>query len=498
MTVLVRGGQVLGGSDAALETVDVLVEGDRIVRVGPGLEATDGARTIDASGCFVLPGLINAHTHGHNTLPRGRAGTWTLEDLLNHAPAMNAHRTVEDQYLSAAVGALEMAKTGCTAAYDLFMSSPAPSLEELEAVVRAYTEVGLRAVIAPAVADRVFYETVPGLLDRLPPDLRGTVEGFRPAATEDLLRLTEEAVRRWDGAAEGRIRMAVAPTIPGLCSDEFLRGCLRLVREYGVGLHTHLAESKVQVVYALERWGKTPVAALAELGLLGPWFVGAHAIWLTDDDIRLLADAGAAVAHNPGSNLRLGAGIAPLREMLDRGLAVGLGTDGSACSDNQNLFEALRIAPLVSTIRFPHDPERWIDAATAWSLVTAGSARVLGLADDVGAIAPGRKADLVLLRADGLFLRPLADPVTALVYAETGANVETVLVEGRVVVDQGRAVGIDETRLYARIQEAAERQREQGAEAWALAERLAPYVRSASRAAAAMSYPINRYAASLA
>ena len=495
MAVLIRGGQVLGGSPVTPVTADVLIDGDRIAAVGPALPAPDGARTIDAAGRIVLPGLINSHTHAHNNLARGRAGTWTLEDLLNHGPAMNGHRTSEDQYLSAAIGALEMVKTGCTAAYDLFMAVPAPTGESIEAVVRAYADVGMRAIVAPAVADIVFHQTVPGLLDLLPTDLRRTVERIEAAPTEGLLRLTEIAIRRWHGSADGRIRIAVSPTIPGQCSDQLLAGCLRLVREHGVGLHTHLAESKVQAVHARRRWGATIVERLAELGLLGPHFVGAHAIWLTDGDIRTMAEAGAMVAHNPASNLRLGAGIAAVRELIDGGVTIGLGTDGSACSDNQNLFEVLRVAALVSTVRFPHDPRRWLGAPTVWELATAGSARVLGMADDLGAVAPGRLADLVLLRAESSFLRPLNDPLTALVYAETGASVETVLVGGRVVVEQGRVVTVDEAGLYARAQRAAERQRARGAEAWALAEQLTPYIGAACRAAIATPFAVNRYAA---
>jgi 5-methylthioadenosine/S-adenosylhomocysteine deaminase len=374
------------------------------------------------------------------------------------------------------------------------MAIPAITSEGMEAVVRAYSDAGMRAVVAPAVADIVFYRTVPGLLDLLPDDLRGVVEAMQPAPTKGLLELTEQVIRRWHGAADGRVHTAVAPTIPNQATDEFLAGCARLAREYGVGVHTHLAESKVQVIESQRRWGKTIVERLADHGLLDARFVGAHAIWLTGDDIRRLGDAGAAVAHNPGSNLRLGCGIAPVREMLDAGLAVGLGTDGSVCADNQNLFEALRIASVVSTIRFPHATERWLDAATVWRLVTAGSARVLGVAGDLGAIAPGRKADLVLLRADSVFLRPLADPLNALVYAETGASVETVLVDGRVVLENGRVTTLDETRIYARVQEAADRQRARSGEAWELARRLAPHVAAACRAAVAIPLSINRYA----
>ena len=495
MTVLVRGGQVLAGDPGKLQRADVLVEGDRIAALAPGLTAPAGARVIEAAGHLVVPGMGNAHTHAHGSLARSRVGSWTLEDLLIHAPANSGFRSAEDEYLSAAIGAIEMLKTGCTAAYDLYIAVPAITDETFEAVVHAYTDVGVRVVLAPAVADVVFYQTVPGLIDLLPADLRRTVQDIQPSPTKGLLELTERAIRRWHGSAEGRVRVAVAPTIPNQATDELLDGGAALCREYGVGFHTHLAESKVQVVESRRRWGKSIVARLRDHRVLGPGFVGAHSVWLDDDDVRMLADTGAAVAHNPGSNLRLGVGIAPVREMLDRGVAVGLGTDGSTCSDNQNLFEALRFAASLSTLRFPHETARWLDADTVWGLATRGSARVVDQAADLGVLAPGRKADLVLLRADSVFLRPLGDLVKALVYAETGASVDTVLVDGRVVLEGGRVTTVDESSIYARAQEAADRQRERGAAAWEVAERLAPYVAAACRGAVAAPLPINRFAA---
>jgi 5-methylthioadenosine/S-adenosylhomocysteine deaminase len=498
VALLIRGGRVLRGSDSGLEEADVLVDGDRIAAVAPQLAGPAAAELLDARAFLVLPGLINAHTHAHNNLLRGLAGRWTLEDLLNHGPALNANRTAEDHYVSAAIGAVEMLKTGCTTAYDLFMAIPAPGGPDMDAVARAYTDVGMRAVLAPAVADIAFYETVPGLVELLPKELRRAVEALRPAPTAGLLHLVADAIRRLHGAAGGRIRVGLAPTIPTQCTDEFLAGCVRLAREHGVGVHTHLSESKMQAIAAQRRWGQTTVARLADLGLLGPGFVGAHGVWLTDDDIRRLADAGGAIAHNPASNLRLGSGLAAVREMLDAGVTVGLGTDGSMCSDNLNLFEAMRLAGLVGNVRFPHHTERWIGAAEVWRMATAGSARALGLDADIGAIEPGRKADLVLLRADSTFLRPLNDVVGALVYAETGADVDTVLVGGRPVVKGGRVLTVDESRLRARAQEAADRVRAKNTDAWALADALAPYISTACRAAAAWPYPVNRYAAPVA
>jgi 5-methylthioadenosine/S-adenosylhomocysteine deaminase len=495
MALLIRGGHVLDGETGRLALADVLIDGQRISAVGPHLASAANTEILDAAGFLVIPGFANAHTHAHNNLLRGLAGRWTLEDLLNHGPALNANRTPEDHYVSAALGAVEMLKTGCTGAYDLFMGLPAPGPEDAEAIARAYDDVGMRAVIAPAVADLVFYNTVPGLLELLPKPLRQTVDSIRSAPTEGLLRLSEDILRRWPSTSGGRIRAALAPTIPTQCTEAFLQGCARLAREHGALLHTHLAESKVQAIASQKRWGKTAVAHLEELGLLGPRFVGAHGVWLTADDIKRLGDAGAAIAHNPASNLRLGSGIAAVREMLEGGVTVGLGTDGAMSSDNLNLFEAMRMAALVGNVRFPHDSTRWLQAAEVWSLATRGSARLLGLGDDLGVVAPGRLADLVLLRSDSTFLRPLNDALGSLVYAETGADVDTVLVGGRIVVRGGRVLTVDEERLRARAQAAADRIRAANADAWRLADELSPYVAQACQAAVAMPYPVNRYAA---
>jgi cytosine/adenosine deaminase-related metal-dependent hydrolase len=229
--------------------------------------------------------------------------------------------------------------------------------------------------------------------------------------------------------------------------------------------------------------------------MLGPHFVGGHGVWITNEDIRQLADTGSMVAHLPASNLKLGSGIAPVSEMLDHGVTVGLGTDGSMSSDNQNMFEAMRFAALVSRVRFPHHPERWVGAQSAWNMATTGSARVLGLENDVEKIEPGYKADLVLLRADSIFLRPLNNAINALVYAETGASVATVIIDGRVVLENGRVLRVNEQQLLHRAQETAGRLREHNTAAWAFAEQLTPYIKMSYQAIIAKPYPINRYAA---
>ncbi len=494
MPLLIRNGKIPGEQGKAPVRADVLVVRDRLAEIGPDRRAPGGAETIDATGQLILPGLINAHTHAHNNLMKGTADNWTLEDLLNHGGALNANRTLEDHYLSAALGAVEMLKSGCSAAYDLFMGIPLPTAEVIEAVATAYRDVGLRAVVAPAVADIAFYRTVPFFLELLPPDLLGRVQEMKAAPTDQLLTMTEEGIRRWNGAAEGRIRVGIAPTIPGQCTDEFLDGCVRLAREYGAGVHTHLVETKVQALFGQRRWGKTVTAHLAEIGLLNSKFVGAHGVWLTEEDIHILADRGASIAHNPASNLKLGSGIAPVRELLDAGVNVGLGCDGSMSSDNQNIFEAMRVAALVGKVRFPHRPQRWIGARDTWEMVTRGSARVLDWGHEIGELAPGRKADLTLLKEASPYLQPLNDFLNALSYAETGQDVATVLVDGRVVLDRGRVTTVDENRLRARAQERADALRGQNTATWNFAETLAPHLAKAAQQAVALPFPVNRYA----
>ena len=493
--IAITGGRVFLMPSSTLERADILIDGDTIIAVGESLRIPPDSIVLDATGRIVLPGLINAHTHAHNNLAKGTGDNWTLEDLRNHGPAIYSNRTPEEQYLSAAIGAVEMLKTGCTAAYDQFAAFPALTEEGVEAVIRAYSDVGTRAVLAPSTSDQVFYRAVPGLLDVLPEDLKRAVMAIQPAPAQQLLRLTKAAIQRWDGTAEGRIRMATAPVIPGECSDEFFSGCAKLSRDLGVGLHTHLAETKVQAVSACKRWGKTLVAHLAEIGVLGPSFVGGHGVWITDADMRLLAESGASIAHNPASNLKLGAGIAPVQELREHGVTVGIGADGSMSSDNQNMFEAMRFAALVNKVRFPHEPDRWLGAHDVWAMATTAGARVLGMAEDIGAIAAGKKADIILLKSNSIFLRPMNNVLNSLVYAESGADVEAVLVGGRVVVEQGRVTTVDEEALRDRAQVALEESLSRNTKLWAMAERMTPFVRAACRACASLPHPINRYAA---
>ncbi|MBI3827502.1 MAG: amidohydrolase [Candidatus Rokubacteria bacterium] len=473
---IIRGGRVLDVTGDRAEPADVLVDGGVIRDIGrPGTAAPEGAAVLDARDRLLIPGLVNAHTHAHGALARGLPGDRVpLEMLLTTGAALGGSRGLEDKYLSAQLSAIEMVRKGCTACYDLFVEYPTPTVDGTYAVARAYRDVGMRAVVAPMMADRTLFQALPGLLDALPEAERQRVDALRTSPYEASAAACRDILRDWP-FDRARVRPALGPTIPLHCSDEFLTACRDLAREYDVPLQTHLAESRGQAVLGLRKYGKTLTAHLADLGLLGPRFSGAHGVWLDADDVRRLADAGASVAHNPMSNLRLGSGVAATRLMLDGGLRVGVGTDSASSSDSQNMFEALRWASYLSRIG-TLDYRRWLSAPEAFTMATTGSAAVLGMQGQIGRLAPGYRADIVLLDLTRPEYVPLNDVLLQLVFAEGGASVDSVMIDGRVVLDRGRLLTVDEAKVRASAEAAAARLREANAGAVAAARALEDYV----------------------
>ena len=493
MKQIIRGGRLLDIARHAAEPADILIDGDTVREIGPpGTAAPADAATLDATGRLLMPGLVNAHTHGHNNLAKSLGDRWTLELLLNAAPWITGGRTLEDKYLSTLIGAVEMIRKGCTAAYDLSFELPAPTPEGLEAVGRAYADAGMRAVVAPMMADRTFHRALPGLLDALPADLRREAAAISLEPFETSMAAWERALATWPFSHD-RVRLALAPTIPHHCSEAFLRAASRAAAEHGAGFHTHLAESKVQALAGMQLYGMTQTAWLDSLGILGPRFTAAHAVWLDGDDMRRLADAGAAVAHNPGSNARLGNGLAAARALIDAGVRVGIGTDACTCSDNLNMFEAMRIASMVSRVQ-ELDCERWLATEEILDLATHGSAGVLGFDDEIGAIEPGRRADIVFLDLAHVNYVPLNDPVIQIVHGEDGTGVESVMIGGRMVLERRRMVTVDEEKLARDAAVAAERLAAVNADARFRAERLAGAVGRYGLARSREDYHVERHA----
>jgi len=490
---ILRGGRLLDAQGRSAPLKDILIRDGAILEVGePGLAAPEGAALVDASRHLLHPGLVNGHTHGSGALLRGFRDRMNLELLLLVVPARFASQTLQIKYLNTYLGAVEMALKGCTLAYDLTFGLPAASIEELVVMGQAYRDAGIRAVMAPMLADTSFYAALPGFREQLPAELAALVTEDGGADTANILALMQQALHDWPHDRD-HVKLGIAPTIPTHCSDELMRGSDRLVREYGTVMQSHIGEAKYQAVTAKQRYGKTMLAHVDELGLIGPHFSVAHGIWLDDDDMKRLADKGASISHNPGSNMRLGSGIADSRRMLDLGVNLAIGTDGPASADNQNMYEAMRGAAQVSYVRQP-DHRLWLTAPEIVRAATEGGARMAGF-DHVGAIEAGKRADIVFLTLDHPNWMPINDPAAQLVLAEDATAVRHVMVDGRFIVRDGRHVSADLPKLADEAEAARDHMRSANVEATARVAKLEEAVTAFCRGLSSTPYPVERYAA---
>jgi 5-methylthioadenosine/S-adenosylhomocysteine deaminase len=450
---LIAGGRVWESGSRSWGDVDIMIDGPRIAAVGANLPRRGVEHVVDARGKLVIPGLVNTHTHGHNNLLKGTGDCRWLEGHINAMTAVGRW-SPRDLYLSTMVGIIEMLRSGTTAVYDMVR---APTDEHVAAAVQAYADAGMRAVIAPAITDLPFVDSVPGLAERLPADVVAAARASGPPSADTCLAFAERAVLSWHDSGDGLIGMAVAPLTADSCSDELIAGAARLSRRLGVGTHMHLLESKYQAINGVRRsGGATWVEHLHVLGYLGPESTFAHGVWLTDAELTLLAASGSTVVHNPASNLKLGSGLAPIADYLSAGVNVALATDGSASGDTLDMFAAMWLAAMMTHARTPR-VERWLTAAEVFDLATARGARSLGLEGRIGTLAIGALADVVVIDPDDARMTPLNNAMTQLVYCGVGGLVETVVVNGRVVVENSAVVRIDEHSLLDEARQAAVR-----------------------------------------
>ncbi len=477
--ILIRGATILtlDPADTVHQPGDILIEDGRIAAVGmlPAAEATRCDRVIEGRNRLAVPGLVNAHTHSPLNLTKGTGERLSHPAFMWLNQADTAQRTPREIYVSAMLGCIEMLRTGTTAVIDNFPEQTF-GLADVEAVVSAYRDAGMRAVVALRIFDGEYGDIYPadgaGSGD-LSADLR-RLSPLRPRPVEELRDLCAEAIRRWHGA-EGRIGIFPAPSNPIRCSDALLRMCQELAERHGVGVHTHLLETRIQSEIARRQYGCTMVQHLDRLGLLTHRLSCAHTIWIEEEDIGRMAERRAVVVHNPESNLKIGTGFAPVPAMVARGVPVALGTDGGSTNDNQILQNAMQLATIVHRPREPRR-ERWITARDALRMATQGGARAMLLEEALGSIAVGRRADLALYDLTAPWWTPLNDPVQQLVHSENGSSVDTVLVDGRVVVQGGRITGFDADAILAEARPMLAAIRERNRDLLRLARRMAEVV----------------------
>ncbi len=424
---------VVAMDDAGTELAgaSVLVEDGAIVWVGSGAPPEEPDERLDGRGTIAIPGLVNTHHHLYQALTRARAREQGLFGWLTELYPVWEGLDAEWERAAARVGLAQLALSGCTTTTDHHYVHPAGAGDLLEVEIDVARELGIR--FHPCRGSMDLGESDGGL----PPD--SVVE-----RTDDALARSREAVERHHDPAPGSmLRIAIAPCSPFSVTERLMRESAELARELGVALHTHLAETLDEERFCLERFGRRPLELMDDWGWLGPdvWF--AHAVHLDEKDVRRIADTRTGVASCPSSNLRLGAGIAPVRALVEHGARVGLGVDGPASNEASDLFAEIRQAMLVSRAG---GPEAGLSARAALRMATRGGAEVLGRAD-VGTISPGARADLALFAVDGLaHAGAEADPVAGLLMGSP-QRVRHLLVEGRFVVRDGRLATADEDEI---------------------------------------------------
>jgi 5-methylthioadenosine/S-adenosylhomocysteine deaminase len=406
-------------SGGALAIVD-----GRIVAVGTKAQVEiffGAAKTIDARGGLIMPGLVNAHTHAAMTCFRGIADDLPLMEWLTRYIFPAESKTDGGQvYWSTLLACAEMIRSGTTTFCDMYLFEGR--------VAQAARDAGMRALVGEVLYD-------------FPSPNYGPPEKG--------LEYTEALINQWRG--DSLIHIAVEPHALYTCSHDLLRRCRDLAGRYGVPMIIHLAESKGELEEVLKKYGKTPVNYMENLGLLSPSLTACHCVWLTEAEMDLLAHRGVRVVHNPESNMKLASGVAPIPELLARGVAVGLGTDGCASNNNLDLFQEMDSAAKLHKVH-RLDPTV-MPSNVVLEMATLGGAKVLGLEQEIGSLEVGKKADIIILDLHRPHLQPIYNIVSHLVYSATGADVRDVIIDGKMIMQDRKLLTIDEEMVLEKAQE---------------------------------------------
>jgi 5-methylthioadenosine/S-adenosylhomocysteine deaminase len=429
-SIIVRNATIVT-MNAAFDVVegDVVIRNGRIASIGPaGDQQAD--RVIDARGSYLLPGFIQTHIHLCQTLFRGYADDLALMDWLKtRVWPMEAAHIPRSLAAAAQQAASELLRSGTTTVLTM------ETVHDTDAVFDALEPMGLRAVVGKCMMDAD--SAVPSRL------------------MEETSRSIDDSVaiaKRWHGRAEGRLRAAFAPRFAVSCSRELLEAVAVLAIEHQLLIHTHASENRDEIALIKSRTGMKNIDYLADTGLVSPRLCLAHCVWVDEAEQSLMAERDVKVLHCPGSNLKLGSGLAPVVEMRAKGISVSLGADGAACNNHLDMFEEMRLAAVLQSVR--HRPGA-LTARDAVTMATREGARALGLEKEIGSIEVGKKADLILIDRHQPNLALTTDPYSAIVYAARGTDVRTTIVDGHILVDDFRPTRWDSAQIAATAREQA-------------------------------------------
>lgn len=427
--LLVTGGLVvtLDSRQPVIEGGAVAIKDGRIVAVGPSAEVTGrhvARKTVDARRKAVMPGLIDTHHHFLQNFHKGTRDDLTLLDWIDHVSVPRIKVAVHDylrgkydiQHHASRLGCADAIRAGITTILNMEWATHPSVVDVLE-------QAGIRVVHTLTMTDQWI-----------------SPEVLLPA--DRLLALADELRERCRSSANGRISFRYGLACPNSCSVSLISQVRTLADRYGVPIHIHIAETKYEWDNIQQLFGATPTRHLHNLGLLGPDVLGAHCIWLSDDDIELFRKTGTKVAHNPECNMKIADGIAPITKFLDAGIVVSLGTDSCAVNDNMDMFEAMRTAAFLQKVSTMN--AQALPADQVLHMATLGGAQALGMERDIGSLEVGKKADLIVVDLTATHMRPVNRIQNSLVYCASSHDVETVICDGRVLMENWEIVAFDE------------------------------------------------------
>ena len=431
MKTLIKNGLVLlrDGAGWKTEKQDILIEGNRIAKIGPSLD-DEGCRVIDAGNRLAMPGLINAHTHAYMTIHRNYADDLAFFDWLAKVDQVEQGMTEEDVYWTTLLAIIEMLRSGTTCFVDMAIKSAKEKTGPRSAVAGAVAESGFRAVICRGLA--------------------GTAD------SEESLRKFGEAVYEMElFKGESRLQFVHGPHAPYSCMADYLRKLTQSCKDRGIGQHIHLSESQAEMDGIAKEHGTTPIRYADGLGVFDVPCIVAHAVYATDEDIRIMAEKHVNVTICPKSNMKLGNGFAPVKKMLDAGVNVCMGTDGCGSNNSLNMFQEMNAAALV--YKGANRQAQCVDAAEVLTMATVNGAKAIGHEGELGEIREGAIADLILVNLNEPQFIPANNIVSGLVYSSKGSEVETVIVDGKVLMEDRKLTTIDEGRVYEEVRKMAAR-----------------------------------------
>ncbi len=420
-SILIDNVTILGNE---IKKGSVIIENDKIIEITDKKGQKDADEIINGEKKVLMPGLVNTHTHLSMSLLRGLADDLPLDTWLNdHIWPVEANLNGEYCYAGALLACIEMIKSGTTTFNDMYFF--------MDDVAKAVDEAGLRGMLCHGMID---------LGD----------EEKRKAEFKETTRIIEKC----HDTANGRIKVAFGPHAPYTCSEELLRGVREKADKMGLKIHIHVSETEFEVQQVIEAHGSRPFEYLNEIGFLGGDVLAAHAVWLSDNEIEIIKEKGVNLSHNPASNMKLASGISPVSKLVDNGVNVSLGTDGAASNNNLDMIEEMKLAALLQKVNTMDSTA--LPAEKVFEMATIDGARALGLQEEIGTIEVGKKADLVLLDMKAPHLTPFRHPMSHLVYAAKGSDVDTVICNGEILMKNKELEVLDEAEVIKLAEDAAE------------------------------------------